>query len=165
MGAVLGTLGWGLFGWIPAGVRLLLLSAVLVAGVVAERGWLGSGLPTTRRQVNEQWMHAYRGWVYGIGYGLQLGAGVATVVTSAAVYATLASELLVGNVPVAIAIGAVFGGIRGLSLLPGVTIAAPAQLVRLDGFFATTAAPAAAFSRAAQGLLAAVCLILALRLI
>ena len=32
----------------------------------------------------------YRGWVWGLGFGLQLGTGVVTIVTTSAVYATLA---------------------------------------------------------------------------
>ena len=36
-----------------------------------------------RRQVNEDWMARYRGWAYGAGFGLQLGLGVVTIVTTA----------------------------------------------------------------------------------
>jgi hypothetical protein len=53
-------------------------------------------LPTPRRQVNEEWLGRYRGWVYGIGFGGQLGLGVATIVTTAAVYASLALATLAG---------------------------------------------------------------------
>ena len=32
------------------------------------------------------WLGRYRSWVYGLGFGVQLGAGVTTVVVSSAVY-------------------------------------------------------------------------------
>ena len=43
-------------------------------------------VPGPRRQVNERWLDEFRGWVYGLGFGAQLGLGVTTVVTSAATY-------------------------------------------------------------------------------
>ena len=52
--------------------------------------------PGPRRQVNERWLDDYRGWVYGLGFGAQLGLGVTTVVTSAATYATLLACALSG---------------------------------------------------------------------
>src|SRR5213080_2807837 len=64
------------------------------AGVALDLGIGGDPLPGPRRQVNEQWLGAYRGWVYGIGFGLQLGLGVATIVSASAVYATFAAAAL-----------------------------------------------------------------------
>ena len=58
---------------------------------------LGLRLPTVHRQVNEDWMVRYRGWVYGLGFGLQLGTGVVTVVTTSAVYAMWVAALLSGR--------------------------------------------------------------------
>jgi len=75
-------------------------------------------LPTTRRQVNEDWLTRYRGWVYGVAFGAQLGVGVATIVTSAAIYATGAVAFLCGDPAIGAAIGAVFGVVRAMSLLP-----------------------------------------------
>ena len=46
-----------------------------VAGLVADLGVGGVRLPSWRRQVNEDWLAHYRGWVYGTGFGFQLGAG------------------------------------------------------------------------------------------
>ena len=37
-------------------------------------------VPGPRRQVDERWLDRYRGWVYGVGYGSQLGLGIVTVV-------------------------------------------------------------------------------------
>lgn len=63
-------------------------------------------------------MTRYRGWVYGAAFGAQLGMGAATVVTSAAIYATGAVAFLSGNPATGAAIGAVFGVVRAMSLLP-----------------------------------------------
>src|SRR6478609_6746597 len=57
--------------------------ALLALALVVDASPLRRRLPTTRRQVNEDWLTRYRGWVYGIGFGAQLGTGLATIVTSA----------------------------------------------------------------------------------
>ncbi|MDX6198638.1 MAG: hypothetical protein QOJ79_1789 [Actinomycetota bacterium] len=74
-------------------------------------------LPTLRRQVDEDWLTRYRGWVYGVGFGYQLGLGVVTIVTSAATYAMLALCLLSGSTVAGLAIGGCFGLVRALPLL------------------------------------------------
>src|ERR1019366_9178078 len=85
-GAALGTIGSLLRG--GSASRGLALSVVLVAIARFGATPLRGPLPSSRRQVNEGWLARYRGWVYGIGFGAQLGVGVATIVTSAAIYAT-----------------------------------------------------------------------------
>ena len=74
-------------------------------------------LPTIRRQVDEDWLTRYRGWVYGVGYGYQLGLGVVTRVTSAATYAMLGLCLLSGSTAAGLAIGGCFGLARALPIL------------------------------------------------
>ena len=69
------------------------IGAVALIGVALDLGWAGLRLPTVRRQVNEDWLHRYRGGVYGFGFGFQLGLGVATIVTTAAVYLTFVFAL------------------------------------------------------------------------
>ena len=59
-----------------------------------------------RRQVNEDWLVAYRSWVYGAGFGLQLGAAVATVVNTALVPLFMLAALLAGNMTAGLVIGA-----------------------------------------------------------
>ena len=54
-------------------------------------------VPGPRRQVDERWLDEYRGWVYGAGYGAQLGLGVTTVVSSAATYVALLAAFLTGE--------------------------------------------------------------------
>lgn len=111
------------------------LLAVALAGVVALVFELsGKRVPSVRRQVNEDWLAEFRGWVYGIGFGLQLGAGVATYITSTAVLVWLVSMfvagLVHGSVVGSVAIGSTFGLVRGLSILTTRSIQSPDQLVR-----------------------------------
>ena len=83
------------------------VAAVCVVAIAAD---MTRTLPTTRRQVDEAWLVRYRGWVCGIGFGAQLGVGVSTIVTTAAVYAAIALAALTGDV----AAGALVGGCIGL---------------------------------------------------
>ncbi|HXA54524.1 MAG TPA: hypothetical protein VNV37_06585 [Solirubrobacteraceae bacterium] len=98
--------------------RTIALLVVLGIAFLCDATPLRGRLPSTRRQVNEDWMTRYRGWVYGVAFGAQLGVGVATIVTSAAIYATGAVVFLCGDPAIGAAIGAVFGLVRAMSLLP-----------------------------------------------
>jgi hypothetical protein len=119
-GAAVGALG----SLLPRGSawRGLALAVVLAMTVVFDATPLRGRLPSSSRQVNEDWLGRYRGWVYGIGFGAQLGVGVATIVTSAAVYATAATALLCSDPLIGALIGAIFGVLRALSLLPARTV-------------------------------------------
>jgi MFS family permease len=113
------------------GWRLPAAAAVLVAALVIDGTQLRTRLPLTRRQVNEDWMVTYRGWVYGVGFGGQLGLGFITLVACAAIYATFAVELLSGSPAAGVAIGAVFGATKAASLLPAGFARDRRSLVRL----------------------------------
>ena len=76
VGGVLGLLGDLLLRPLP-----LVAAAVCLAAAAADLAGL---LPRGSRQVDEDWLVRYRGWVYGLAFGGQLGVGVATIVTSAA---------------------------------------------------------------------------------
>jgi hypothetical protein len=92
--------------------------AVTVLGIVAIAADLGRiPLVSIRRQVNEDWMARYRGWVYGAGFGLQLGLGVVTIVTTASVYVTVGVELLSCSAVSGALVGAAFGLARSLPVL------------------------------------------------
>ena len=56
--------------------------------------------PFFKRQVNEYWLGRYRAWVYGSGFGWQIGAGVTTYIMTAAVFLTVALGALTAG-PVA----------------------------------------------------------------
>ncbi len=134
------------------------LAALAVAGALGLAGdlLLPGGVPTHLRQVDERWLRRYRGWVYGFGFGGQLGVGVATVVTTSAVYLTILGEALAPSVLVGASIGAAFGGIRGASVLLAARINTPAHLLDFHRRVAALERPASAVTMAAQAVLAAV---------
>jgi hypothetical protein len=119
LGALSGAAGWLVFLILPwsaqasliiavAGVALAILSDVM--------GWT-QRLPWPRRQVNENWIGTYRGWVYGSGFGFQLGAGLFTYVATLGVYVTILVAFLSASLVLGAAIGFVFGLFRGLPVL------------------------------------------------
>jgi MFS family permease len=114
-GTVLGAVGSLLPG---SGWRAPVVLAVLLAALIIDATPLRRRMPLTKRQVNEDWMAHYRGWVYGFGFGAQLGLGFITLVACAAIYATFAIELLSGSIWAGAAIGAVFGASKATTLLP-----------------------------------------------
>ena len=133
LGAAAGAVGLGVAGATgPADRAAALLAAalVLVAGVVELAGW---PVPTRRRQVDEAWLDRYRGWVYGGGFGVQLGAGLVTTVTTAAVYALAGVAVVLGAAGRpgwAQAVGAVFGLARAGPVLASARLGDPGRLRR-----------------------------------
>lgn len=126
IGALLGAVSVGVRAVVPLPAALLLLAVAAAAGVLADAGRLP--LPSWHRQVDEGWLTTYRGWVYGAGFGLQLGAAVLTIVTSAATYVVLAAAALSGSVAAGAAIGATFGFVRALPLFAFARVRTPGQL-------------------------------------
>jgi hypothetical protein len=114
-GALLGGIGSLAPG---GGWRTPVVAAALLVALVIDGSPLRRRLPLTKRQVNEDWMHRYRGWVYGVGFGAQLGLGFITLVACAAIYATFAIELASGSVVAGAAIGALFGATKAATLIP-----------------------------------------------
>lgn len=141
LGAVLGgaTLGAGA-ALLAAGVgaldlsgRMLVgLAAVLAAVTLASDLQLGGfRLPAHTRQVNESWLDQFRSWVYGGGFGWQIGAGLATYVTTAAVYLMIAMAALTGSPVAAFAVVTGFGLVRGLAVLLGRRLTTPQRMMHL----------------------------------
>src|ERR1700748_1348549 len=93
-GALLGALG-SLAAPTQAHVRLAVLLAGIGVAIVLDG--LPRAVPGPRRQVDERWLDEYRGWVYGAGYGAQLGLRVTTGVSSAATYVALLAAFLTAN--------------------------------------------------------------------
>jgi hypothetical protein len=123
-GTVAGLAGWLLQAVTPLGDagRAVMVVVVLAAALALDLRVFGLSLPTTRRQVDENWLGRYRGWVYGAGFGFQLGLGVVTIVSSAAVYATFALAAIAASPALGALIGVGFGLARGLVLLTGAGI-------------------------------------------
>lgn len=140
-GAVLGgaTLAAGA-ALVAAGVDALDLSgeaavgiaAVLAAVTLASDLQLGGfRLPSHTRQVNERWLAQYRSWVYGGGFGWQIGVGLATYVTTSAVYLMVALAALTASPAAAFAIVTGFGFVRGLAVLLGGRVTSQERLMAL----------------------------------
>ena len=136
------TLAGAAFGWLlgalgalvlPDGLaldaRLVALAAVVALAVALDA--IPRPVPGPRRQVNERWLDEYRGWVYGLGYGAQLGVGLTTVVSSAGTYVAMAAAFLTERPAAGALIVGCFGAIRGLTLLAGAGVRTPRQLLAM----------------------------------
>jgi hypothetical protein len=109
--------------------RVGLFAAAALLALAIDAGPLR--VPGPDRQVNERWLDEFRGWVYGLGFGAQLGLGVTTIVSSAATYLALLGALLsAGPLRGALIVG-VFGVIRGLTPLAAARVRRPDQLISL----------------------------------
>lgn len=133
IGNVLGGVAVGAAaGWLgtlldpPQGPATLALAAGLVAAVAGDLA--GATPPSLRRQVDRTWMTRYRGWVYGLGYGVQLGTGLVTFITSWATWVWLVALVLVADLRVAMLMGMLHGLVRGLSLWTTGWLTSPAAI-------------------------------------
>jgi hypothetical protein len=144
LGALLGLLGSGVRAVDQPGPAVVggLVVAVCGAAAAFDTHLFGLQVPTWHRQVNEDWLHRYRGWVYGLGFGAQLGVGVVTIVTTAAVYATWLLALLSGSVARGALIGGGFGAVRALPVVAIGRVTAPEELRRTHRTMMRLARPA-----------------------
>jgi hypothetical protein len=113
---------------------MAIATAVVVAALVTLASDLGAGgfrLPANPRQVDRAWLDRYRSWVYGMGFGWQLGVGVSTFVMSATVYLMVVLAAMTGRPLLALGIVTLFGFIRGLAILPAAGVRTTADLGRL----------------------------------
>jgi len=133
IGALLGLAGSPLTARLAADRLLGLLAAAACVAVAFDLRLGGLRLPTLRRQVDGSWMRRYRGWVYGAGFGVQLGLGVVTIVTTAAVYLAGLAALLSGGAVAGALIGAVFGAARASTILLARGADSPGAVIALDG--------------------------------
>lgn len=136
---------------VHAAVQAVALSPAVVAGVACGACALsaasdlrlgGFTLPVHHRQVNERWLDQFRSWVYGAGFGWQIGTGFATYIKTAAVYLLVVLAALTSSPGVALALGALFGLVRGLAVFLGRRITSPAALAAFHRRF-TALGPAA----------------------
>lgn len=154
LGGALGALG-GLAGAEGSEAALVVLGASLLAAFVFDLRPGGLRMPTPERQVNDRWLYEYRGWVTGAGFGFQLGLGVVTVVTTALTYVTFIAATLSGSAAAGVLIGALYGGVRGLSVLGSARVDSTEALVGVDEWLRRWDRPARRAAIAFQPLLLA----------
>jgi hypothetical protein len=142
IGSGLGFLGSSFVSRTPVTARLALIAVAVIAGLLVDLGPFGLRLPTVRRQVDEGWRATYRGWVWGFGYGIQLGAGVVTVVTTSAVYVTWLAASLSGSTVAGAVIGTTFGFVRAVPVVSVAGVRRTDQLLHVDAALARWAGPA-----------------------
>lgn len=131
-GAVMGAFGQAVgLGAVSWTTRTSVLAGIAAVGLLFDLRLFGLSLPSIHRQVNKEWLNSYRSWVYGLGFGIQLGLGVVTIVTTSAVYVWLVAALLSASPWVAAFIGATFGLARALPIALGSRIARAEDLARL----------------------------------
>jgi MFS family permease len=118
-----------------AAVGTVAVVATLVA-LVSDTGLAGVRVPAHYRQVNERWLDAYRPWVYGAGFGFQIGCGLATYITTAAVYLVVVLAGLSGRPLAALGVGLVFGLVRGAAVALTWRTATPTALLAFHQRFA-----------------------------
>src|SRR6266511_395653 len=163
VGALLGLVGAALPPLGGSGApRLWVLAGLIALGLAMDVRAAGMALPTVHRQVNEDWLHRYRGWVYGAGFGFQLGAGVVTVVNVSAVYTAMTAALLAASPARGAAIGAVFGLLRAAAAFSVARVRRPAQLAAVDARLRAWDAPSRRVALGLEVALAGVCLMAAI---
>lgn len=114
-----GALVGGLLGSLAAPRRLgdaglAGLAVLCLAGAIRELRLGRSPLPCWQRQVNRAWMWRLPWHVVALGYGLQLGSGVATRIKIATTFAALGCALLSGSAVHGALIMGAFGLVRAL---------------------------------------------------
>ena len=124
----------GAWRWAAVGATTLLAGLLDISRVTP---------PGPRRQVNEDWIGTFRGWVYGIGFGAQLGAGAATYVVTWGVWATLVAAFLAGGPLPGAIVGATFGIGRSVLLLLAGRVDRPSRLTSFNRRMADLASPVA----------------------
>ena len=159
LGALAGLLGDAVLGDVGTGPRLAVLAAAALLGAVLDSGRTPLRLPTVRRQVDDAWMQTYRGWIYGLGFGLQLGLGVVTIVTSATVYLTFLAAVLTGSPAAGALVGLVFGALRALPILAVRGVRTPRELGAVEARLRRLELPARRLALGAQLALATAILV------
>jgi hypothetical protein len=150
-GSVLGglTLGAAMAGFAavvavldPSTTTVLAVSSVVAFVCAAsDLDLFGWHIPFHGRQVNERWLDQYRAWVYGGGFGWQIGVGLATYITTAGLYLMILLTALTGAPRLALAIGVGFGLVRGLAILAGRRITSVERLLSVHRRFAALRQP------------------------
>lgn len=141
LGLVMAALAWGVRTAGPTTTTLAVVAgAAALLAAASDTRFAGFRVPFHSRQVNERWLDQFRPWVYGAGFGWQIGVGVATYIKTAALYLMIVLAALTMSPWIALALGALFGLVRGLAVLLGRRITSPAALADFHRRF-TAAGP------------------------
>lgn len=116
LSALVGLLGRRVLGAVDLSPAVTLVGVAVALGALLALDILGR-LPTNARQVDEAWRTAYRDWVVGVGFGIQLGFGLVTIVTTATTYAVVLVCAASADLRVGMLLGGVFGVARALPSL------------------------------------------------
>ncbi len=116
----------------PAIALSALVALIAIAGSAVDLGLMGPVLPVIQRQVDDGWMRRLRPWVYGVGFGWQIGFGFATYLMTAGVALTLTLAIAAGvssaSVIPTLAVCSFFGLARGVTVLLGAKASTPSKL-------------------------------------
>jgi MFS family permease len=141
LGVVMAGLALGVRAISPSTMAVAVVACVVaVVAAASDTRFGGFHVPFHSRQVNERWLDQFRPWVYGAGFGWQIGAGLVTYIKTAALYLMIALAALTASPVIALAVGALFGLVRGLAVLLGRGITTPATLAAFHRRF-TAAGP------------------------
>jgi hypothetical protein len=141
LGLLMAALALGVRAVGPSAVALAVVACSVALVAAASDARLGGfHLPFHSRQVNERWLDQFRPWVYGAGFGWQIGAGLVTYIKTASLYLMIVLAALTASPATALAVGTLFGLVRGLAVLLGRNITSPAALAAFHRRF-TSAGP------------------------
>jgi hypothetical protein len=154
----------GLFGTPLSSSPVVVVSVGVLAalGLAVDARVFGARVPGPRRQVDENWLATYRGWVYGAGFGAQLGVAFATIVTASVTWIAFACAFVSGSARGGAIIGGVFGVVRALPILSTRSVRTARDLRVLMARLARWRPRAAVVTTAAQAF-AACALVIAVR--
>jgi hypothetical protein len=124
---------------VSAHARLAAFAVTVLCAIVLDAR--AGRVPGPRRQVDERWLDTYRGWVYGLGYGAQLGVGITTVVTSAATYVALIAAFLTVDAGHGALVVGCFGAVRGLTPIAAARVDRPDRLMAMHALLERWRAP------------------------
>ena len=113
---------------LPTIVRVGLVAVAAAIATVLEATKRERLLPTRTRQVDENWIQNYRGWVYGGGWGAELGFGISTIITTTLIHLLVVTIVLLGDVVTGTLLGALFGAVRGATVLAAARVDSPDRL-------------------------------------
>jgi hypothetical protein len=133
IGAAVGALGAGVTavaGAPSTGAVVLVLGVLGILTAVSDLRGSAVPLPSWQRQVDERWLTTYRGWVYGAGFGAQLGGAVFTRIPTATTHLWLVAAAATFSPVLGALIGGTFGAVRAAPLLLTHALRDPARLQR-----------------------------------